>query len=48
MPPGAKGNVATGAVCQLLSDLGYETGIDLTRLAEAARLGVVLRDNTAN
>jgi hydroxymethylglutaryl-CoA lyase len=33
--PGAKGNVATGAVCQLLARLGYETGIDLPLLTKA-------------
>jgi hydroxymethylglutaryl-CoA lyase len=30
--PGAKGNVATGKVVELLHHLGYETGIDLDKL----------------
>lgn len=34
--PGAKGNVATGAVVALLHDLGYDTGIDSDRLAQVA------------
>ncbi len=30
--PGAKGNVATEAVCRLLAGIGYDTGIDLAEL----------------
>jgi len=33
--PGAKGNVATGAVVRRLAELGIETGIDLDKLAAA-------------
>lgn len=36
--PGATGNVATEEVVHLLHDLGIDTGIDLARLIEAARL----------
>ncbi len=41
--PGAKGNVATGAVLRLLHEHGYETGIDAERLEEAARFALSLR-----
>lgn len=34
--PGAKGNVATERVADLLAALGYTTGLDRTKLAEAA------------
>lgn len=34
--PGAPGNVATEAVCHLLNEEGYETGIDLPALEAAA------------
>jgi hydroxymethylglutaryl-CoA lyase len=34
--PGAKGNVDTGAVVDLLEQRGFDTGIDRQRLAEAA------------
>lgn len=34
--PGAKGNVATERVAELLAALGYTTGLDRTKLAEAA------------
>jgi hydroxymethylglutaryl-CoA lyase len=36
--PGATGNVATEEVVHMLHDMGYETGIDLGALLEAARL----------
>ena len=36
--PGASGNVATEDVAMLLESMGYETGIDLGRLVEAAEL----------
>jgi hydroxymethylglutaryl-CoA lyase len=36
--PGASGNVATEEVVHLLHDMGYETGVDLGALIEAARL----------
>lgn len=36
--PGATGNVATEEVVHMLHDMGYETGIDLGALIEAARL----------
>ena len=41
--PGAKGNVATEAVVKRLKSLGYNTGIDQDKLAEAARLAQSLR-----
>lgn len=41
--PGAKGNVATGAVVRLLHDLGHDTGIDALRLAEVAEYARKLR-----
>jgi hydroxymethylglutaryl-CoA lyase len=34
--PGAKGNVATDAVCELMAELGYDTGIDRAKLAEVS------------
>ena len=34
--PGAKGNVATERVVERLGELGFATGIDAARLAEAA------------
>jgi hydroxymethylglutaryl-CoA lyase len=36
--PGASGNVATEEVVHMLHDMGVDTGIDLERLIEAARL----------
>jgi hydroxymethylglutaryl-CoA lyase len=36
--PGATGNVATEEVVHMLHDMGYETGIDLKALLEAAKL----------
>ncbi len=41
--PGAKGNVATGAVMALLTKEGYETGIDPGKLDRAAAFAVSLR-----
>jgi hydroxymethylglutaryl-CoA lyase len=35
--PGASGNVATGAVIDMLHDGSYQTGVDPLKLAEAAR-----------
>jgi len=37
VPPGATGNVATEDLVSMLHEMGYETGIDLERLVEAAR-----------
>jgi hydroxymethylglutaryl-CoA lyase len=37
VPPGATGNVATEDLVSMLREMGYETGIDLTRVVEAAR-----------
>jgi hydroxymethylglutaryl-CoA lyase len=37
VPPGATGNVATEDLVSMLHEMGYETGIDLTRVVEAAR-----------
>ena len=37
VPPGATGNVATEDLVSMLHEMGYETGIDLARLLEAAR-----------
>jgi hydroxymethylglutaryl-CoA lyase len=36
--PGATGNVATEDVAYLAQRLGYETGVDLTRVAVASRV----------
>ncbi|HLT11602.1 MAG TPA: hydroxymethylglutaryl-CoA lyase, partial [Micromonosporaceae bacterium] len=36
--PGASGNVATEEVVHMLEDMGIDTGIDLNRLIEVARL----------
>jgi hydroxymethylglutaryl-CoA lyase len=44
--PGAKGNVATGAVVQMLQELGYQTGIDVNKLAQAAMFAQKLRAGT--
>lgn len=41
--PGAQGNVATEAVVALLHSLGFQTGIDSTRLAEVAQFAQGLR-----
>jgi len=41
--PGAKGNVATEKVVQLLHDKGFETGIDLQRLQETAAFAQSLK-----
>jgi hydroxymethylglutaryl-CoA lyase len=37
VPPGATGNVATEDLVSMLHEMGYETGIDLSRMVEAAR-----------
>jgi hydroxymethylglutaryl-CoA lyase len=37
VPPGATGNVATEDLVSMLHEMGYETGIDLARVVEAAR-----------
>jgi hydroxymethylglutaryl-CoA lyase len=41
--PGAKGNVATEAVATMLHEAGFETGLDLDRLAEVAAFAQTLR-----
>jgi hydroxymethylglutaryl-CoA lyase len=41
--PGAKGNVATEAVLQMLTAHGFDTGIDAARLAQAAAFARKLR-----
>ncbi|MBL4615681.1 MAG: hydroxymethylglutaryl-CoA lyase [Magnetovibrio sp.] len=41
--PGAKGNVDTGLVVRRLSKLGFETGVDLHKLAQAERLALILK-----
>ncbi len=41
--PGAAGNVATGAVVEMLAKLGFETGIDLTKLSEVESFALSLR-----
>ena len=45
--PGAKGNVATEAVADLLDDEGYGTGLDRGRLAEAVAFARTLRTGAA-
>ncbi|RMH46745.1 MAG: hydroxymethylglutaryl-CoA lyase [Alphaproteobacteria bacterium] len=42
--PGAAGNVATEALAARLGALGYGTGLDTDRLAEAARMAARLRE----
>ena len=37
VPPGATGNVATEDLVSMLHEMGYETGIDLAKVVEAAR-----------
>ena len=37
VPPGATGNIATEDLVSMLHEMGYETGIDLARVIEAAR-----------
>ena len=44
--PGAKGNVATEKVAALAADLGFKTGLDPDRLAEAAAFARSLRGPT--
>jgi hydroxymethylglutaryl-CoA lyase len=41
--PGAAGNVATERVAPMLAEHGFETGIDMRRLAEAAAFARALR-----
>ncbi|ADZ68817.1 hydroxymethylglutaryl-CoA lyase [Polymorphum gilvum] len=43
--PGAKGNVATEAVARLLADRGFDTGLDLDRLTDAAAYARTLRED---
>ncbi|MTI42886.1 hydroxymethylglutaryl-CoA lyase [Roseibium hamelinense] len=45
--PGAKGNVATEAVAALLSDKGFETGLDMDKLKDAAAFARSLRGASA-
>ncbi len=45
--PGSKGNVATEAVVRRVEALGFETGIDRTKLAEAAAYAGELRSEEA-
>ena len=41
--PGAKGNVATEAVAERLASLGYDTGLDMAVIAEAADMARAMR-----
>lgn len=41
--PGAAGNVSTQAVMEMVMEMGFETGLDAARLAEAAAFAVSLR-----
>lgn len=43
--PGAAGNVATEKVAARLAELGYETGLDMAVLAEAAALARAIRES---
>lgn len=45
--PGAKGNVATEAVAELMQRRGFETGLRLEKLAELAEFAKSLRSDTA-
>jgi hydroxymethylglutaryl-CoA lyase len=42
--PGAEGNVATEAVAARVAALGYETGLDMDVIAEAARMARAMRE----
>ncbi|MFT5798555.1 MAG: hydroxymethylglutaryl-CoA lyase, partial [Candidatus Azotimanducaceae bacterium] len=42
--PGAPGNVATESVAAHLERLGYETGLDLAVIEEAAAMARAMRD----
>lgn len=42
--PGAEGNVATEAVAARVAELGYETGLDMDVLAEAAKMARAMRE----
>ncbi len=42
--PGASGNVATEDVAMMFEQMGYETGIDLGKLVDAAELARELTD----
>ena len=44
--PGAKGNVATEAMNDLLLSLGFETGLDTAQLKAAANFAKGLRNDT--
>lgn len=46
--PGAKGNVATEAVVDMLHAKGFTTGIDLAKLADAATFAQTLRSDGAS
>jgi hydroxymethylglutaryl-CoA lyase len=37
VPPGATGNIATEDLVSMLHEMGYETGVGLERVIEAAR-----------
>jgi hydroxymethylglutaryl-CoA lyase len=41
-PPGANGNLATEDLVHMLTDMGIETGVDLDRVLDAARLAADL------
>lgn len=45
--PGAKGNVATEAVAELMQRRGFETGLKIGKLAELAEFAKSLRSDTA-
>ena len=45
--PGARGNVATERVVERVEAMGYETGIDRAKLAEAAAFARTLRSDAA-
>ena len=42
--PGAAGNIATGAVVEMLQKFGFQTGIDLAKLKEAEKFALSLRN----
>jgi hydroxymethylglutaryl-CoA lyase len=42
--PGAAGNVDSGAVASMLETAGYDTGIDLQKLADVAKFAKTLRN----
>ncbi len=45
--PGAKGNVSTNSVARFLAEKGFETGLNLAKLDEAAAFALTLRESVS-